>query len=400
MPTTHHCQCCNKNGYCKDHQIQCNVHPKVYYYRSDSTGYPKNQQEPKPQSLDLDAGEAAIFRSVTLLAKGGYNTVWLVRLHGYFEVTRVASSGQDDSQTVTRSFNEYVLRLPCEDALFPYQITNEVAFKKFISTEFPHIPVPLIFFHQATDTHSTSFIAEEYIDARPLSSNWMSLTAEQKELMAKQLAKITVDFAGTCFSMIGGLNPDNFQPAPTVEGVKIFKGRRKFHSRQYYPIGPYRTTKEYILACYEREIAYYSHADEEDIEQDLFEDVSASDFIKRLQQKRDSLATIDMEDEPFTLVHGDFHGRNILTKGDQILGILDWEFAGSYPVSETLSGGGIDVVEAESEELDDENTLWDRRIRDFIREEAVARHWEGDKLDLLLGNGNLELARARVEMFP
>lgn len=46
----------------------------------------ESQQEPKPQSLDLDAGEAAIFRSVTLLAKGGYNTVWLVRLHGYFEV--------------------------------------------------------------------------------------------------------------------------------------------------------------------------------------------------------------------------------------------------------------------------------------------------------------------------
>ncbi|ETR96749.1 hypothetical protein M419DRAFT_47989, partial [Trichoderma reesei RUT C-30] len=123
-------------------------------------------------------------------------------------------------------------------------------------------------------------------------------------------------------------------------------------------------------------------------------------FIKQLQQKRDALAAIDMEDEPFTLVHGDFHGRNILTKGDEILGILDWEFAGSYPVSETLSGGGIDVVEAESEELDDENTLWDRKIRDLIREETVARRWEGNKIDLLLGNGNLELARARVEMSP
>lgn len=360
----------------------------------------ESRQEPKPQSLDLDSTEAAIFQSVTLLAKGGYNTIWLVKLHGYFEVDLSESVGQGGSQVVTRSFNEYALRLLCEDALLPYQITNEVAFKRLISTKFPHIPVPLVFFYQATDEQDTSFIAEEYIDATPLSSNWMSLTPEQKESMAKQLAKITVDFADTHFPMIGGLNPDNFQLAPTVEGAKIFKGRHKFHSKQYYPIGPYRTTKEYILACYEREISYYSHADEKDVEQNLFGPASVSNFIKQLQQKRDALAAIDMEDEPFTLVHGDFHGRNILTKGDEILGILDWEFAGSYPVSETLSGGGIDVVEAESEELDDENTLWDRKIRDLIREETVARRWEGNKIDLLLGNGNLELARARVEMSP
>ncbi|KAL7815198.1 hypothetical protein V8C26DRAFT_402695 [Trichoderma gracile] len=228
----------------------------------------------------------------------------------------------------------------------------------------------------------------------------MSLTPEQKESMARQLAKIIVEFADTQFPVIGGLNPDNFGPAPTVEGVKIFKGRHKFHSNQYHPIGPYKTTKEYILACYEREIAYYSHADDKDIEQNLFGVASVSNFIKQLQQKRTALATIDIKDEPFTLVHGDFHGRNILTKGDQILGILDWEFAGSYPISETPSGGGIDVVEAESEELDDENTLWDRKIRDFVREEVIARHWEGGGIDLLLGNGNLELARARVETFP
>lgn len=33
--------CCNKNGFCKDHQIKCHLHPKVTYYNQDSTGYPK-----------------------------------------------------------------------------------------------------------------------------------------------------------------------------------------------------------------------------------------------------------------------------------------------------------------------------------------------------------------------
>ena len=55
----------------------------------------ESQQDPKPQCLELDAGEAAIFRSVTLLAKGGYNTIWLVRLHGYFKV-RYDLAGLDD----------------------------------------------------------------------------------------------------------------------------------------------------------------------------------------------------------------------------------------------------------------------------------------------------------------
>ncbi|KAL7815199.1 hypothetical protein V8C26DRAFT_132195 [Trichoderma gracile] len=49
----------------------------------------KSHQAPKPQHLDLDLKEADIFRSVTLLAKGGFNAVWLVRLHGYLEVRKL-----------------------------------------------------------------------------------------------------------------------------------------------------------------------------------------------------------------------------------------------------------------------------------------------------------------------
>ena len=104
--------------------------------------------------------------------------------------------------------------------------------------------------------------------------------------------------------------------------------------------------------------------------------------------------------EPFVLIHGDFHGRNIMMKGDQVAAVLDWEFAGSYPLSESLSDGGINVVEASSEELDDENTIWDSKIRCFIREIAMERKWEQKDIDLLIGDGDAELGRARSEMFP
>lgn len=230
----------------------------------------------------------------------------------------------------------------------------------------------------------------------------MNLTSDQKQSVAKSLAAITVDIAEVRFDKIGGLEPTTLEPGPTVEGSKLFKGRGEFHSREYYHIGPYMSTKEYVLACYDREICYYSQASHHgiDIDSDLFTDTSVQDFIVELQKKKDGLAAADIADEPFALVHGDFHGRNILSNGDQVLAILDWEFAGSYPLSETLSGGDIDVVEAVSEQLDEENTVWNRTIRGLIVQEVTRRGWDQGQIDLLMGDGNPELGRARGEMFP
>ncbi len=228
----------------------------------------------------------------------------------------------------------------------------------------------------------------------------MTFTESQKNSIARKLAIIVVDLAQVRFDMIGGLDPEGFNAAPTVEGPKLFKGRGKFHENECYPIGPYKSTKDYMLACYDKEIYYYTHASEDEIDADLFEDTSIREFIEQLRRKRAALAATDVADEPFVLIHGDFHGRNILMKGNQIAAVIDWEFAGSYPLSETLSDGGINVVEADSKELDDENTVWDKKIRSFIYELAMERQWEQEDIDLLMGDGNPELGRARSEMFP
>lgn len=82
-----------------------------------------------------------------------------------------------------------------------------------------------------------------------------------------------------------------------------------------------------------------------------------------------------------------------------ISAIIDWEFAGSYPLSELLGGTGVELFE-----LEDENLLeygqWSDRIRDMVVEKARGRGWGEEKIALLVGEGNRELQLARREMVP
>lgn len=158
-----------------------------------------------------------------------------------------------------------------------------------------------------------------------------------------------------------------------------------------------------MVACYDKEIHYYSHAPEEDIDQDLFEDISKDDFIKTLQDTRRFIAKDHkafLPEEPFFLVHGDFHGRNIMMKDGRIAAILDWEFAGSYPLSELLGGVGVDVLEMDSDEDVEENSKWSEVIVKLAGEIARSKGWDEKRLGLLLGDGHPDLQRARIEMFP
>lgn len=83
----------------------------------------------------------------------------------------------------------------------------------------------------------------------------------------------------------------------------------------------------------------------------------------------------------------------------KINAIIDWEFAGSYPLSELLGGTGIEMFELEDDNLL-EHSEWSDKIRDSIVEKARARGWDDEKLELLVGEGNRELQLARQEMIP
>lgn len=150
----------------------------------------------------------------------------------------------------------------------------------------------------------------------------------------------------------------------------------RFHSSAYYDIGPYTSTKQYVLACYDKEIYYHTHAPSNSVDWDLFEDVSREDFVRQLGAERTAISqdtSAFLPEEPFVLVHGDLHGRNIMVKDGHIKAILDWEFAGAFPLSELLGGMGFDIVEAEDEDSADENSLWSEKIVSLAGE--IARSW-------------------------
>jgi aminoglycoside phosphotransferase (APT) family kinase protein len=72
--------------------------------------------------------------------------------------------------------------------------------------------------------------------------------------------------------------------------------------------------------------------------------------------------------EPFVLIHGDMHGGNILMNGASIAGVLDWEFAGSYPLSDILRRG-----------FGGQNSPWERRVKDIVLERVG--EWKMDMLE-------------------
>ncbi|KAG2750471.1 hypothetical protein P692DRAFT_20729471, partial [Suillus brevipes Sb2] len=151
----------------------------------------------------------------------------------------------------------FTLRIPKADTLLPHQILNEVASISMISARCPNIPVPKIYASSADGRNS--FVAQEFIDGESLSTIWHRYTETEKHAVALKIAEIIVDMAETHFSAIGGFaSPAGSILGPTIEESKLIKGRGKFHSNKCYPIGPYKTTKGYILACYDKEIYYYT----------------------------------------------------------------------------------------------------------------------------------------------
>ena len=135
-----------------------------------------------------------------------------------------------------------------------------------------------------------------------------------------------------------------------------------------------------MIACYDQEIYYYTNGSAEDLDEDLFEETSKEEFIESLQRVRDKISSdvsLFLPHEPFALVHGDFCGRNMMVHTGHISAVIDWEFAGSYPLSELLGGIGVELVE-----LQDDNLL------------------EHGQWSNPVGPGNRVLQLARREMIP
>ena len=80
--------------------------------------------------------------------------------------------------------------------------------------------------------------------------------------------------------------------------------------------------------------------------------------------------------------------------------MIDWEFGGSYPLSELLGGMGFHVVEHLEDGDMYENSKWSNRILGHVESKVKARNWLPEDVKLLFSDGNHDLQMARMEMMP
>ena len=91
----------------------------------------------------------------------------------------------------------------------------------------------------------------------------------------------------------------------------------------------------------------------------------------------------------------------MLIRDGCLVGIVDWEFSGVYPLSELL--GAIQLIQVSppgrSEGTEKEEDEWDRRYRKDLEKIVRQRGRTEENINTLLGGGRQEFQRVRSVMF-
>lgn len=99
--------------------------------------------------------------------------------------------------------------------------------------------------------------------------------------------------------------------------------------------GPYPTVRDFVLASYMKEIAFYSSYPNRAVSENTVLS-TWSDYIKTLSGQI-STHLFSQEGE-FHLTHGDLvEGNNIAIRGGKVAALFDWETASFLPFSEAIT---------------------------------------------------------------
>lgn len=292
----------------------------------------------------------------------------------------------------------FILGIPQHDSLLPDQLLNEIGCLRYVR-EHTSIPVPQVYFWSIEA--GGEYIAREYVEGEYLSSIWGRYSEEEKDAVAVKLAEIIVEMVETRFDKIGGIMP-NDKLGPTVERSKILKGRNKFHAMENYNIGPYCSSSEYAHSYLDKEIHYFSSTNSFDTDYN-FEKTPLPTFVAELKAQRIALSEHAFRtNEPFVLFHADFHGRNVLVRGTDIVGVIGWGFAGAYPLSEVFNRGQVTVVEHTDDESLRENSIWGKRVTDLVGEMVREKGWRDEEVEWLVGKDSADemVSRFTTEQCP
>ncbi|CAG7956139.1 unnamed protein product [Penicillium olsonii] len=171
---------------------------------------------------------------------------------------------------------------------------SEASTMRFIS-QHTSIPVPKVI---CAFTHSgRTYIVMERIQGDMISNGWLRRSEESKAKLLSQLAGLV--------QQMRDIRPPEGTRIASVDDGSIYDCRLPGPSLRF---GPYDTVQDFHR--------YLRRGMEFDSRVDL----DVQELIKWHEKSW-----------PLVLTHGDLSSLNILARGDEIVGIIDWETAGWYP---------------------------------------------------------------------
>lgn len=171
---------------------------------------------------------------------------------------------------------------------------SEASAIRFIS-EHTTIPVPKVLC--AFTHHGQTYIVMKRIEGDMLGSRWVDRSPESQTTVLSQLKEMVREMRS--------ISPSQGQGIANVDGGQLFDCRLPGSSSRF---GPFSCIAEFH--SYLRHGIYFDPGNEPEINE---------------------LIGLHRGQWPLVFTHGDLSSLNILVRGDQIVGIIDWETSGWYP---------------------------------------------------------------------
>ncbi|KAJ3320435.1 hypothetical protein HDV06_005258 [Boothiomyces sp. JEL0866] len=238
------------------------------------------------------------------------------------DFTEIAVGWNNKAIKIVTADKELLLRL--SKTTWPKEkILNEIAALEYLKTA--DIKCPKIHSFGFGKVH---WILMEYIDGKMLESEWRSLDRITKLNLIKQI--------GDQLKILQSLH------FPTISGWILEKGIPLL-TRYFDGNYQYNSEAEFIISQYLLNVK-------------KLESSMDTEFLKELEPKIKRILE-KLEHVPIVFFHGDFAFRNMMIKNNNLVSILDWEWAGTRPNYLELF---YDLLEGEDENDKQENT-WIRQ---------------------------------------
>ncbi|KGO75058.1 Aminoglycoside phosphotransferase [Penicillium italicum] len=198
---------------------------------------------------------------------------------------------------------------------------SEALTMRFIS-QHTSIPVPRVLC--AFTRSGRTYIVMERIKGDIIGSGWVKRSEDSKAELLSQLAGKVREMRD--------LQPSQGNRVASVDGGSLFDCRVPGPSLRF---GPFDTVQD-----------FHRHLR------------MGMEFDSRLEPKIQELIKKQSKSWPLVFTHGDLSSLNILVRGDDIVGIIDWETAGWYPSYWEYTS---------AHQVNPQNSFWVNEIDKFLQ---------------------------------